>query len=340
MTSQANEIPKITGAIVFTEPGQARYVTMPLPELGPDQVLLRTLVSGVSTGTETRVFSGTQVGSQYPLIPGYENIGVVAATAPDVTEFHLGDLAYVGKSLWVGPYHSCWGAHVQYAIQYSHDLIPLGTDLEPLEGVGIKTSSIAFRGVNRAKVKQGEIVAVVGLGLIGHMAAQIAVHFGGRVVGFEPDPERRKAATNAGIQHVFDPTGISGYQKIVELFGRGADVVIDATGASALLESSIGLLEPKGWQSPWPESGRVVMLGSYTNSVSIHYSPWLFDYEPILLPSRDSDRSDMENTAQLINDGFINPTKIPYKVFKPEQAQQAYEGIVNKEFSRVYFDWR
>ena len=80
-----------TEAVIFTAVGQADVQTVDVPDPGPGQVQVRTRYSTISAGTEGWILHNrfTWAPTQYPCIPGYQRVGVVAAVGPEVDEFQL-----------------------------------------------------------------------------------------------------------------------------------------------------------------------------------------------------------------------------------------------------------
>ncbi len=101
-----------TSAILFPKPHEVAIVEFDLPvSLEMNEVLVRTLISGVSSGTETRVLAGLQPDAQFPLIPGYENVGQVIEIGSGVRDFQkIGDIIFHSGSQQTGPYQRAWGA--------------------------------------------------------------------------------------------------------------------------------------------------------------------------------------------------------------------------------------
>src|SRR5919108_772239 len=98
-------------AVVFPEPKRIEVRDMELPEVGPDQVGIRTTFSGVSQGTERWALTGryghwdADYGSFYPCSPGYQAAGVVDAVGGDVADLAVGDHVFTMGTHFVDPDH-------------------------------------------------------------------------------------------------------------------------------------------------------------------------------------------------------------------------------------------
>ncbi len=328
----------ISKCIVFEAPNRVRLGELEVPAPAAGQVLARTFYTGVSTGTETRVLRGSET-SSFPLIPGYENVGQVIEAGAGVS-FKPGDLVYVGSSEFTGPYTKCWGAQVEIALANAENLIPVPAELDPLQALYVKLGGIALHGVKRARVTAQDKVVVVGLGLIGHLAAQCAKAFGATVIAVDKDDERLQIARTAGFNHVLDAKALDLETRVKEITGGGADVAVDATGVAAAVDKTARLVHGKPWTPPYPPSARVVLLGSYTDPPSFSYHPTLFDNEPDILPSRDVVREDLLEMMQLLAVGRVKPKILPARIYKVAEAPRAYEELVTQRLMRVVYDWR
>jgi 2-desacetyl-2-hydroxyethyl bacteriochlorophyllide A dehydrogenase len=327
-----------SNCIIFRHPLQVELGEIDLPAPGPGQVLSRTLFTGVSTGTETRVLRGGET-DKFPLIPGYENVGQVVLAGPGV-DFKPGDIIYHSGSEYTGAYTRCWGAQMGLALTQAVNCLAVPPGLEPARALYVKVGGIALHGINRARVTAVDTVAVVGLGLIGHLAAQCARARGARVIAIDTDESRRDIARAAGFVEVLNPREGNLEARVKEISSGGVDVAIDVTGVAAVADQTARLVRPKPWHPPYPPSARVVLLGSYTEPVAFSYHPTLFANEPDILPSRDVTPADLQEMLGLLASGQVNPGFLPAKTYPVASAPQAYSDLMANKLLRIVFDWR
>ncbi|MDC7232748.1 MAG: zinc-binding dehydrogenase [Spirochaetales bacterium] len=326
-------------AICFTGPEQLTFREYEIPPLEGDQVLVETLFSGVSTGTETRVFRGKQQGAEFPLIPGYENVGYIRKCGPAAT-LAVGTAVFVNNE-YTGGINSSWGSHVSYSVasQRNVHLFPGEPDIEKLKAYAFcKVASIAHHGVARASVSSDDTVAVVGLGLIGQLALQIIKSKGAKVIAVDMDSERLEIAGKAGADKLINPSETDLKQAVMDYCG-GVDVAVDATGIPEVLNTTAQLVHARPWEAPYPAHPRILILGSYAGSVSLDYEASLFMNEPDIFPSRDTTDADFESVISMIYKNQINPLLIPTEIVAVGEAETAYKDILNKKLTRVIFDW-
>jgi 2-desacetyl-2-hydroxyethyl bacteriochlorophyllide A dehydrogenase len=225
----------------FSAPGNAEVVDVPDPVPARGEVLLETLYSGISAGTELTAYRGSNpyLASEwdpaqrlfvpgdsthtYPLDGwGYEEVGRVAAVGDH------GDDSLVGRLVW-----GAWG-HRSAAlrpVEYVRSR-QLPDGLEPIAGVFAKIGAIALNAVLDADIHVGEEVVVFGAGVPGQIVAQLARLNGARVTVVDPLAERRALALELGAAEALDPAqedvaaAVRGATR-----NRGADVVIEMTGS-------------------------------------------------------------------------------------------------------------
>ncbi|MBN2001654.1 zinc-binding dehydrogenase [candidate division KSB1 bacterium] len=328
----------LSDAVLFIQPNQVELGQINVPDPGPDEILIRTLYTAVSTGKETRVLEGREHGAEFPLVPGYENVGEIFKAGENV-DLATGQLVFYSGSSYTGDYFRCWGGQIAYGLTTPDQviLVPEGTD--PKNALYTLVTAIAYHGILRGMVIPGDKVAIVGMGLIGHLAAQCAKVLGGTVIAVDLDPGRLEIARRAGVDYLVDASQGNVENRVKKISEGGVDVAIDATGAAEAVDATARLVYSKPWQPPYPPSGRVVLLGSYTKPVSFFYHPTLFENEPDILPSRYTTFDEMERVVDLIHKKAIKPEVIPAKVYDYKDAPRAYAELKQQNLMRVIFSW-
>lgn len=165
-----------------------------MPELPAGHVRVKVSYSGISPGTELLGLDRS-VGSDEEFRMGYQAAGIVEAVGAGMTEqYKPGDAV------------ACYGApYVYHASRLNvprHCVTSLPANIAPRDAAFCNLASIALHGFRHTRCSVGEIVAVVGLGLLGNLAAQCARAAGCRVVSSELLPQRVQAATDAGLDVV------------------------------------------------------------------------------------------------------------------------------------------
>ncbi|MFA4943783.1 MAG: zinc-binding dehydrogenase [Lentisphaeria bacterium] len=325
-------------AIVFPAPNQIAIDEIELPALKKGQVLTKTLYTGVSTGTETRVLAGNQSGTVFPCIPGYENIGEVVDVGEGAS-LKKGVKVFVGQSEFTGPFSAMWGGQVEYAISHAERLISIPENTDILSALYIKTCAIALHGMKRVKVACNDKVAIVGQGLIGHLAAQVAKARGALVIAIDTIEERLEASKQAGVDHVINAARENVKEMVERYTDHGLTVAVDVTGLASTVEATLRLLpDIHPWKPPFPPISRFLLLGSYAEPITLNYR-FLFEIEPDVIISRDCNYTDLLEALALISSGQVNPKGIPTTIVPFGDAPKAYDDLVKRRAVRVVYKW-
>jgi len=329
-----------TRAIVFPEAEtvEIRYVELPKPE--GTQVAIRTLFTGISTGTETRVLAGKESEVAFPLIPGYENVGVVESVG-SAASIPVGTVVVAaGPGVPIPGINMGYGSQIGCVVTDQARALIVPDSVSPEEAVYAKVAGIAGHGVRRAGVDAHDTVVVVGLGLIGHLVVQHSLARGARVIAVDIDETRRALAKDAGAEVVLDGRSGTLTEEILDLTDGGASVAFDVTGRSDTIPMTAHTLRPRPWNDTEAECSRLVIQGSPQEPICFSYSDDLFDPEIDVITSRDTDIRDLIDALALMDSGRLHPNFIPAKVIPVADAGDTYRRLQNREFMRAVFDWR
>lgn len=272
----------------------------PWPALEPGAAMLRTKYSEVC-GTDVHVHHGRLAGVPYPLIPGHVSIGHLAAIRGEVTDiegraFREGDLVtFLDVHETCGRCYECLVTKQTtrcphrkvYGITYGANDGPLGgwadyiwmkpgvkllripDGMDPASfiagGCGLVTS---MHAIERADLRLGMSVAVLGAGPVGQAAVALAHRAGATpVIAIGDPPSRLAFATNMGATHVLDlsiPPADRAARVREITHGHGVDVVIEAAGDPRAVRDALDLVR---------DGGRVVVVGQYTDHGNVEINP-------------------------------------------------------------------
>jgi threonine dehydrogenase-like Zn-dependent dehydrogenase len=190
--------------------------TLNADTLDSGSILVRTNVTGFSTGTDLGNYQGRSTelpgAPEYPRAVGYSNVGTVVATGPGVNSIHPGDHVFSLK-----PHQSAYIASAEDILIP----IPENTDLEQAA-----LAYLAFLGLaalRRTNYQAGENVAVIGLGVIGLCTVAVAKSIGASVLAVANDDRRAQLARALGA----DEVQISGlFEPAASFAHQGADIVV------------------------------------------------------------------------------------------------------------------
>ena len=235
--------------VTFAAPSTVAVVEVEARRPGPGEVRVRTLLSGISAGTELATYRG----SNPYLSRRWDDDRRLFVDGPPALAYPVADAGYeeVGEVVEVGdgvervrPADVVWGAwgHRSGCVvpeeRVAERVLDVGAT--PLAGVFARIGAIALNAVLDAAVNVGETVAVFGQGVPGLIAGQLVRESGATVVAVDQIPRRLELAGALGAQHVVDASATSPAEAIRELTdGRGADVAIELSGAYAALAEAV-----------------------------------------------------------------------------------------------------
>jgi threonine dehydrogenase-like Zn-dependent dehydrogenase len=239
--------------LLLTSPRSLEFVELESRPLDAGEVRLRSLISGISHGTELNLYRGTapfasktfdphhrsfvpaEPGERlWPVRLGYDLVGEVTEVGPGVDAVGVGDRLHVGQ-----PHQSESIIRFDRAEGYPPSRLPRH-DHE--RGLFISLGSVALQAIHDARIKVGDDVVVTGAGVIGLLCVQLARLAGAaRVVVAEPLAERRAVAEELGATATIDPTESEAPGHVIKKLLRtaGADVTIETSGSDAGLHLAI-----------------------------------------------------------------------------------------------------
>jgi alcohol dehydrogenase len=259
-------------AVVFSSPGEVTVTDVPDPVLQADtDALVQVGLAGIC-GTDLHAISGHLTGVHPGTVLGHEFVGTVLETGSAVRRIQAGDVVMTSDFTACG---DCWwcvrgehwhcpqrqffgtgtafgpalaGAQAQYVRVPFADTtltrVPIGIDREAalLLGDNLATGWVA---IQRAGVRPGDVVAIVGGGPIGQLASLSAqVHGAGAVVVSDPVTDRRKMASAQGALAAEPDSLRTVVDELTD--GRGADAVVEAVGGVRGLDAALDAVRPGG----------------------------------------------------------------------------------------------
>ena len=238
---------------------------VPVPE-GRD-VLIRVAACGICA-TDLHLLDGSIPLYKPPRILGHEMSGQVVAVGSDVTAVEVGAAVAIDPNVSCGACFYCHealpymcpqrtsliGGFAEYLRVPEQTVFPLPAGIPVEYGAIAEPLSCVLRATERAGLRGGGTVAIVGGGTIGLLALQLAKRSGAALVAVsEPDPGRRALAEKLGADVVIDPMSEDPRERLLaDTRGIGVDVAIEAVGAVVTAQTAISL--PR-------RSGMVVLIG-------------------------------------------------------------------------------
>lgn len=312
-------------AIWFVKKGTARLEEDPMPEMTSDSLLLQTVYSGLSNGTERNKLMGGNYGGEYPDRLGYQLVSRVVQCGADVDDFHVGDLVFSGKN----------SGHVEYHVAKESDLlVKVPEDISPVLAAMLGVASVSWHDARLAEVDVNDRVLITGAGLIGLFALQAVQAMGVTdVTIMDGNPNRMRLADELGAGEIINYRADDAKARLGE--SAPFSVVFECSGAD-ILDDLIGVTWGDGVLTPF---GRIVMVGGRFQ-VKYNFNAAASKQIKIISASH-FDQSDLESVIHSAVQGSIRLKPLIWDVVPIERAADTYERLREnpREMLGTVFDW-
>lgn len=289
-----------------------RLVEMPIPQPGEGQVLISVEACGICHG-DSKVIEGWA--SEYPRVPGHEVVGIIEKLGENVSKWKVGQRVGIG---WHGGHGhttaiSIDGGYAEYMVAYEDGviLIPEGITSEEAAPL-LCAGETVFSALHNSRARMGDLIAVSGVGGLGHLAVQYARKAGFRVAAISRGEEKKELAMKLGAHLYID---LENEDIVQALQAQGGAKVIIATAPSAkAIAPLIGGLgrdgelivaavsdEPLGWSAMDFLKGSNSVKGTFT------------------------DINEMEAAVRF---SILTDVRPMIEIFPLERAKEAYEKMM------------
>ena len=263
-------------AAVYRAPDDVRTETVPVPQIGRGEVLVRIDTCGICGTDLKKIHTGSH---SAPRVFGHEMAGTIAAVGEGVRGFVVGDrvMAFhhipcgecfycrkqtfaqcerykkVGSTAGIGePAGGGFAEYIRVMDWIVGDgvktagLVKVPEDIPFEQAAWIEPVNTCFKAVKLLNLKPDETVLVIGQGSIGILLAALAAQTGATVMTSDLYPERHAIAAQYGLKHPLDARGDVVAASKAATDGRGADVALVAVGADALIATAMQAIRPGG----------------------------------------------------------------------------------------------
>jgi L-iditol 2-dehydrogenase len=270
-SAAAVAVPATMRAAVYRGKGLVTVEDVPVPTVGPGEVLIRVAACGIC-GTDIKKIEHGFVAP--PQIFGHEVAGTVVTVGPGVTQWKPGDRVMSFHHVPCGSCFYCERRFYSQCAVYKKVGLTAGFDpngggfaqyvkampwvaargmLAIPAGIGfdeatfIEPVNTCIKAVEKARVTAGETVLIMGQGPIGLLLMMLSKLAGAHVIGSDPMPERRAKSMALGAELALDPDAGRLAERVrTRTEGRGADAVLVAVASPAALNDALALTRPGG----------------------------------------------------------------------------------------------
>ncbi len=257
-------------ALLLTDYKKLKLTDVPKPEIGADDVLVQIRAAGIC-GSDVHGYDGGSGRRVPPLIMGHEAAGVVAEVGADVKDLKPGDRVTFDSTVYCGQCFFCRrgevnlcdnrqvlgvstgdyrrnGAFAEYLSVPQRIVYKIPDALTFERAALIEPTTVAVHAVNITPITLGDTAVVVGVGMIGLLAVQALRLAGcGRVIAIDVDDARLKTAGALGATAQINSQHSDAIAQVRGMTdGRGADVVLEAVGATPPIQTALDCVRKGG----------------------------------------------------------------------------------------------
>jgi L-iditol 2-dehydrogenase len=339
-----SRIPSTMRAVVYRGINDMRIETVPVPKIGPGELLVKIATCGICGTDLKKIHMGSHTA---PRIFGHEMAGTVAAVGEGVTRFAVGDRVMSFHHVPCGECYYCrkqtpaqcplykktgatagfepsGGGFAEYIrvmdfVVQNRGVVPIPDGVPFEQAAFVEPVNTVLKGVKLLNLQPDDTVLVIGQGPIGLMHASLAKRIGARVLTSDLFPERHAIAARFGLNNPIH----AGSENVVErVFAvtddRGADAVILAVGGNALIRTAMDAARPGG----------KVMLFAQTQHGEATIDPAAVCVdEKTLLGSYSSSFPILDEVTGLVFDGYRNGFDLTQLISHRFPLEQAVEAI-------------
>lgn len=329
-------------AVIFTDKCKVEFGEVETPDPGPGDVVVRTTHSWISNGTEGSFlrkerFDGVTpwqpfMPEPFPMVPGYQKIGVIEELGADVKGFAKGQTVFATITP-VKDKHLGFGGHLSIGPSPAAEVYALPEGLDPVAYSGLVLTQVGYNSGSRPPVQEGTQALVMGDGMVGQWAAQTLQHRGANVALVGHRPSRLDKFETRGGDLKLNSHDAGWLEQALEWAGGTFMIVVDTVGNDVNHDLNLELISHLAWGSHW------VTAGHEGFKAWMDIKQFIYHEATLHCPCAWT-RPRMETTLGLIAEGRLKTLPLITDRFKAPDAAKAWDNIMNnRETLGVILEW-
>nr|AHF25610.1 threonine dehydrogenase and related Zn-dependent dehydrogenases [uncultured bacterium Contigcl_23] len=322
-------------AVTIASPFTVEIREIPTPVPGPGEALLRPLYGGIC-GSDLNSYRGANAYLTYPRIPGHELSAEIVEIGENSRGFRAGDIVTVNPYFNCGKCLSCRrglvnacmsnqtmgvqrdGGFSEYITMPVSRLIG-GEGLDPKTLALIEPFCIGYHGIQRADVREGDSVLVVGSGTIGLLAAIAAKNRGAKVWVCDIAPKKLETALSFGLDGAILNSSPEAFEAAWKELtdGDGFDVAVECVGLPQTLQNCLDAV---------CFGGRVSVIGIGKKNIDLNFSV-IQKKELNIFGSRNALTGDFEELIRLVKERDLRLDRVVTDEYPFSRAARAFEDF-------------
>jgi 2-desacetyl-2-hydroxyethyl bacteriochlorophyllide A dehydrogenase len=328
-------------AVVFTKPNTVEYLQVDCPEPQGDGVVVNTLYSWISNGTESSYLRGERIEGDkayevgdpvpFPIVPGYQQVGVVEKVGKDIKDLAVGDLVFCAFGAVNGMFCDI-GGHVSPAVSKRDWIWKIPNGVDPLAFSGLVLAQVGYNCATRVPVEKGQIAVVIGDGLVGQWTSQVLSYLGAEVIMLGRNASRLKHIKYVKRAKSIDVSNKNWLVELNKLTLENLSIIVDTAGSIPTIEKIMPQLIFRG---------HIVSAGFYGSNDKFAIQP-MRDKEISLSTVSGLNKERMNATLELIAQNHIQTLPLITHHFPVSKVAEAWTLITERTepFLGVILDWR
>ena len=325
MTSRFVQVSKPNGPFEIVERG--------IPEPGAAQVRIKVQACGICH-SDSMMKEGLFPGVQYPRVPGHEVAGIIDTVGDNVTEWKIGQRVGVGwhggqcghcESCRRGDFFACRyvqttgftydGGYADYMIASAQALALIPDQLSATEAAPLMCAGITtYNALRNSGARVGDVVAILGVGGLGHLGIQFAAKMGFKTVAIARGKDKEEMVKKLGAIHYIDSQSQNAVEELVKM--GGAKVILGTVPSGKAMSAVLGGLGV---------NGKLVIIGASDEPLQVPANQFLSGRQSVVgwYSGSSIDSQDTLSFSALSNVQSMN------EVFPLERASEAYELMMS-----------
>ncbi len=229
-------------AVQINQPGEEfQLVERELPEPSEGQVRIKVLACGVCHGDLIVKKGGFYPGLTYPRIPGHEVIGIIDKLGSGANQFKPGQRVGVGWPAGI----SYDGGYAEFMITTTKELVEIPEELNSIDAAPLLCAgTTTFTALMNSGAKPGDLVAINGIGGLGHLAIQYAKKMGFKTIAISRGFDKKELAEKLGAQLYLDSEKVDVAKELQKL--GGANVILATAPNNKIISGLVNGLTEEG----------------------------------------------------------------------------------------------
>lgn len=327
------EVAPMKAAQISKPGGDFEIVERAIPEPGPGQVLIKVQACGVCH-SDVLTKEGLFPGIQYPRVPGHEVAGIIDQVGAGVSAWKVGQRVGVGwhggqdgtcRECRRGDFRNCRnqkisgisydGGYQQYMVAPVEALAAIPDNLSDADAAPLLCAGVTtFGAIRRSGALPGDLVAVQGIGGLGHLGVQFASKFGYKVAAIGRGPENAALATKLGATVYIDSAATNAAEELQTM--GGAQVIVATAPSSKAMSDLINGLGP---------NGKLIVIGATPEPIEVSPTQLIFGSKTIQGWAAEPPAA----SEDTLNFAVLKGVRAMIETFPLEKAAEAYDRMMS-----------